>query len=255
MKSYTNVLETPKDIEIFNYINERITPGKLNAFSMSGMIGVGKTSTIQKMCEALSAQGLKVGVIYELHEDSPYSLFKEENTLDMSVDTLIKGYYSQIEFLKSDDLEIKGTALTMTLTHQAMFVANRSAKAILGINKAVRENYDVIIFDRTLYADRIFTKLNLDNGSTYMDTYHPIWLKWRNRFSSKLKEHNIKCYNIILEADTDTILKRIEKRGRAMEQNQDDYMKALHEKYVFDLKEMFIDDKLTFEIFDTSEEK
>lgn len=243
------------DKKVLNYTLKRIKPNRLNVFSVSGMIGVGKTTTIQELCKQLKSQGLKVGVMFELYEDNEFSMFKEKITSDKTTELLIKEYYDSIEFLTSDDPDVRDQALAMTLTHQSMFVANRSCKSIFAINKAIREDYDVLFFDRTLYADRIFTRLNLDKDPAFMDTYIDIWKTWRNLFKSKLKEKEIKCYNIILDADIDTVLGRIKKRGREMEQGQDNYMINLHKDYVPNLKRMFVKNKLTFEIFDVSEGK
>lgn len=243
--------------DIIKYIESVHKPLELNLLSISGMVGVGKTTLIKHLCEILSMRGFKVGVMFELHENNEYSMFQERHPNDDTTEGLLKEYYAMIPDLKSDNFWKKQRALTKTFSHQVVFLDNRVGKSIEAVEKAVEENYDYLIFDRTLFADRIFTKLNLEGHPTYMDDYKDIWNTEVNVFQSIMKEHKLKCYNIILDANFDTIAGRIKKRGREMEQGDENlkYFEDLHKNYLFDLKTMFIKAKLTFEIFDVSEKK
>jgi deoxyguanosine kinase len=83
--------------------------------------------------------------------------------------------------------------------------------------------HDVTIFDYMFAKDKIFATVNLDENE----------LALYNHLVSILEERiPVPDYVIYLQANTDVLLKRIEKRGRPFESNIDkDYLDQLNQAY------------------------
>jgi deoxyguanosine kinase len=83
--------------------------------------------------------------------------------------------------------------------------------------------HDVSIFDYMFAKDKIFASVNLDENE----------LALYNRLVSILDERvPVPDYVVYLQASTDVLLKRIEKRGRPFESNIDrDYLDQLNQAY------------------------
>lgn len=196
------------------------------------MISAGKTTLIGEMSKYLKERGNKVGVIYELWEDKEDSLFREKTTRDRIMDNFLELYYSKVGDLQSDDVMKRSNAYAITLGHQVNFLSTRAGKMIEAISIGREGNYDYLILDRTHFEDLIFTAQNLHNNQTYWMSYQPVWKAWHNNIQHAIK--GIPITNIILSVKNDTVMARIKKRNRPMEQGADleEYFKNLNKTYV-----------------------
>lgn len=212
----------------------------MKIITIGGMIGVGKTTIINHICEKLNNEGKKARVVYELWEEKVNNIQQQKATHDQVMDMLLEMYYNNIGGLESSQENEKLNAKFITLTHQIHFLSTRVTKVILAVEKAKKMNLDYLLIDRTIFEDIIFTKINLFKDPLYWETYYSMWNLWEARLSHELK--NIETYNIILEAPINTILARIKSRGRQLEQSEElkEYFTNLNENYTSEMVSYFI---------------
>lgn len=225
----------------------------MKVIAISGSVGVGKTTLIKENIKRYKNKGLKVGVVYELWEDTEDTIFKEKPMDYERVDYLLKEYYEYVKFLDSTDMEERFDALATTLDHQGKFVTYRSRKIIKALKIANEENYDVVLLDRTHMDDIIFTKLNLFNEPLFWESYEPVWNLWNNRLKIEFNKYDF--YNVVLTANNKTMLDRIVERGREMEQDNDDYFSSLNNDYANQLVSNCILNDFPFIVYDNSSDK
>lgn len=226
----------------------------MKIITIGGMIGVGKTTIINNICQKLNNSGLKAKVVYELWEEKENNIQSEKATHDNVMDMLLEMYYGSIGGLNSSNDNEKLNAKFITLTHQIHFLSTRVTKVILAIEKAKKLNLDYLLIDRTIFEDIIFTKINLFNDPLYWETYYSMWNLWEARLSHELKD--IETQNIILTAPIETILQRIKKRGRQLEQSEEleAYFTSLNENYTDEMVSYFILKRIhNYEIIQTND--
>lgn len=224
----------------------------MKIITVGGMIGVGKTTIINNICEMLNNKGKKAKVVYELWEEKTNNIQQEKATHDEVMDMLLEMYYNSIGGLDSSDENEKLNAKYITLTHQIHFLSTRVTKVILAVEKARKENLDYLLIDRTIFEDIIFTKINLFNDPLYWETYFSMWNLWEARLAHELRD--IETRNIILSAPIDTILSRIKKRGRDLEQSEElkDYFTNLNQNYTEEMIHYFILKRIAnYEVIET----
>lgn len=212
----------------------------MKIITIGGMIGVGKTTIINNICEKLNFEGKKSKVVYELWEEKENNIQQQKATHDEVMDMLLQMYYGSIGGLNSTKENEQLNAKFITLTHQIHFLSTRVTKVILAIEKAKKLNLDYLLIDRTIFEDIIFTKINLFNDPLYWETYYSMWNLWEARLSHELKD--IETQNIILTAPIETILQRIKSRGRKLEQSSEleNYFTSLNENYTEEMISYFI---------------
>lgn len=212
---------------------------KLKVVTVGGMISAGKTTLLEKLAKEDKENGIKSKIIYELYEDNrkDTSLFPERTTRDEIMDLFLKMYYDNVNLLDSENEYERTVALNVTLGHQITFLATRASKIIDSIRKAQEMELDILYLDRTIFEDLLFTATNLFNNQVWWFGYITVWNKWFNLVNSALKDCDVE--NLILEVSEETILKRIKKRGRAMEQTPEltEYFKKLNKTYGKDLSD------------------
>lgn len=213
---------------------------RLKIITVGGMIGVGKTTIINNLCEVLNNSGKPTKVVYELWENKENNIYQSKATHDEVMDMLLEMYYGSIGGLQSSNQNEVLNAKFVTLTHQIHFLTTRVTKVILAIEKAKELNLEYLLIDRTIFEDIIFTKTNLFNDPLYWETYYSMWELWEARLSHELQ--GIDTMNIILDASFETILSRIKKRGRDLEQDEEleKYFKDLNENYIKEMEHYFI---------------
>lgn len=226
----------------------------MKILTIGGMIGVGKTTIINNICEKLNANGEKARVVYELWEEKDNNIQQEKATHDEVMDMLLEMYYGNIGGLESSIENEQLNAKFITLTHQIHFLSTRVTKVILAIEKAKKLKLDYLLIDRTIFEDIIFTKINLFKDPLYWETYYSMWNLWEARLSHELK--NIETHNIILKAPIETILQRIKLRGRQLEQSEKltQYFTDLNENYTSEMISYFILKRIhNYKIIDTND--
>lgn len=103
---------------------------------------------------------------------------------------------------------------------QIYFLNNRFGM----IKKAVQQDNNVL--DRSIYEDKIFMKMNVDQGHATQDE----WKVYSNLLDNMMEEYpNFSPYKkapdlmILIKVSYDTMTKRIKKRGRKFEQVDQDH--------------------------------
>lgn len=205
----------------------------LKIIIVGGMIGVGKTTLIRNLCNQLKQENKKVSVVYELWEECSDNIFKQKNTYDKFMDTVISLYYENIDSMTTCECEKKKDFLLhKLLTHQTHFLSTRTTKVFSAINAAVEKKVDYLILDRSLYEDIVFTFLNLEKYPKLWESYYNIWQIWEANFAVILKKYETQHF--LLDAPFETILQRIQKRGRDFEQGEkvSQYFDELNQNYI-----------------------
>lgn len=203
----------------------------MQIITVGGMIGVGKTTKIDDMILADKVHGIKSKAVYELYEDKEGTIFPEKTTRDDIMTILLDMYYAHLE------CPDKMAKLMVTFMHQSNFLIMRTIKAVEAIKMAEEEGLEKLYLDRTIFEDIVFTKENLFYEPFFWENYYSNWKMAFNYMNHALKGHDVK--NIILTASTETILERIKKRGREIEQGNDEYFIKLNEKYVEEMTANF----------------
>lgn len=225
----------------------------LKIITIGGMIGVGKTSLINNISKKLTNQGKKVKVVYELWEEKEDNIQDTRATHDDVMDMLLEMYYNNIGGLSSSDENTKLNSMYITVTHQIHFLSTRVSKVVLAIEKAKKLKLDYLLIDRTIFEDIIFTKINLFHDPLFWETYYTMWNLWEARLFKEMRD--IPTRNIILTAPIETILERIKKRGRDLEQNAglEEYFTNLNENYANDMINYFILKRIrNYEVIETN---
>lgn len=89
------------------------------------------------------------------------------------------------------------------------------------IKQALKENYDIIISERSLNTDKnVFAKMLYDSGKIE-DVEYQIYLKWFEEFQKDIPEEHI----IYIETTPDTAFHRVNKRSRKGENIPLEYLK------------------------------
>ena len=162
----------------------------------AGMIGVGKTTLTKKLARHLGTQPF-----YEPVEDNP----------------VLSDYYS--------DPKRYGFSLQIYFLNKRF----RMIKAALAD--------DNNILDRSIYEDALFTEENFEEGNISAAEFE-IYLDLLDNMMNEIKEGGKKRPDLLVyaDADFDTIIARIKKRGRKYEQvdnnpEREDYYFRIWNKY------------------------
>ncbi|MFC0189238.1 deoxynucleoside kinase [Fictibacillus aquaticus] len=163
---------------------------------MAGMIGTGKTTYAEIISEALNSE-----VFYESVVDNP----------------ILPDYYENP----------KRWAFPLQI-----YFLNTRFKTI----RQARQNHDNVL-DRSLYEDLIFARLNHESEnmtSLEFETYSDLLETMMNEIDKMPKQRPDLL--IYLDSDLDTVLSRIQQRGRSYEQVDNhpellNYYETLHNKY------------------------
>jgi deoxyadenosine/deoxycytidine kinase len=92
------------------------------------------------------------------------------------------------------------------------------------LKRAIRENYDIIITERSMFTDsNVFAKMLYDDG-TIEEVNYIIYKKWFDEFLSELPEINV----IYIKADPKISHERIKKRDRTGEVIPLEYLENCH---------------------------
>jgi deoxyadenosine/deoxycytidine kinase len=163
---------------------------------MAGMIGTGKTTYAEIISEALNSE-----VFYESVVDNP----------------ILPDYYENP----------KRWAFPLQI-----YFLNTRFKTI----RKARQNHDNVL-DRSLYEDLIFARLNHESEnmtSLEFETYRDLLETMMNEIDKMPKQRPDLL--IYLDSDLETVLSRIQQRGRSYEQIENhpellNYYETLHNKY------------------------
>lgn len=91
-------------------------------------------------------------------------------------------------------------------------------------HKALKENYDIIFTERSMYTDRnIFAKMLYDSGKI-KDIEYQIYNKWFDEFSDCVKNMKI----AYIRTDAEICDQRVKKRAREGENIPLEYLQACH---------------------------
>jgi len=91
-------------------------------------------------------------------------------------------------------------------------------------NKALKENYDVIITERSLFTDKnIFAKMLYDTNKMNSVEYQ-IYIKWFDEFTESFKNMKI----VYIKTEPETCFNRIVNRNRKGENIKMSYLKNCH---------------------------
>lgn len=173
-------------------IHSKAGSGNMAVIVVSGMIGSGKSTLTE-----LVSRHLETKPFYEPVTDNP----------------VLPMYYK--------DAKRYGFLLQT-------FFLNRRFKMI---KDALRQKNNVL--DRSIYEDALFTKINFESGNIEEEEYK-VYLDLVDNMMEELAELPKKSPDLLLhvDADFDTILNRIEKRGRSFEQiTNDEEGRELHDYY------------------------
>lgn len=217
----------------------------MKIITIGGMIGVGKTTKIDDMILADKVHGIKSKAVYELYETKEGTIFPEKTTRDEIMTILLDMYYAHL------DCPDRMAKLMVTFMHQSNFLIMRTIKTIEAIKIAEEEGLEKLYLDRTIFEDIVFTKENLFHEPLFWELYHSCWKMAFNYMRQALKGHDV--VNIILTAPTEVILERIKKRGREIEQGNDQYFINLNEKYVEEMKANFTLEGWDYEVHENYE--
>lgn len=176
-----------------------IMNGEVTMIVIGGMIGIGKTTTAKTLSEAFS-----LPVFYES--------VKDNKVLPL--------------FYQADEKELLGKRYPLLL--QLSFLSSR----FQSIQKAMK--FQNAILDRSIFEDRYFAKCNQKLGrisELEMDVYESLF----QTILDSLREKKAKddALMIYLKGSFDTVMKRIQERGRSFETDDSliDYYRFLYEGY------------------------
>ncbi len=167
--------------------------------TLAGSIGSGKTVLAGILAEELGAQPL-----YEPVEDNPI------------IDDFYRGNAIAARCRAAGDLDAHNPYAFL----MQVFLLNRRFAAI----KRARESGRDTILDRSIYEDRVFMRMNYDRGNVTeveWDTYNAL-------FENMMEDLEGAPYRkspdlmILIRVSSETMLRRIRKRGRPFEQLESD---------------------------------
>ena len=198
-------------------------------FSIEGNIGSGKSLLLEKLKSRISSEsshedpyiqvgGIKKKVCFVQEPVDLWSSIKDKDGTDM----LTKYYGDQKKY---------------AFSFQMMAYISRLSL----LKKAVRENYDIIITERSMFTDcNVFAKMLYDDG-TIEEVNYIIYKKWFDEFLPELPEVNV----IYIKTDPKVSHDRIKKRDRLGEVIPIEYLKNCHDYHErwleTDKKKMIID--------------
>ena len=181
-------------------------------FSIEGNIGSGKSLLLEKLRIKLSpdsshnepyieVDGIKKRVCFVQEPVDIWTSIKDKDGTDM-----ITKYY--------------GDQKRYAFSFQMMAYISRLSL----LKKAVKENYDIIITERSMFTDsNVFAKMLYDDG-TIEDVNYIIYKKWFDEFLPELPKINV----IYIKADPKVAHDRIKKRDRSGEVIPIEYLENCH---------------------------
>ena len=192
-------------------------------FSIEGNIGSGKSTLLENFQTSLNDQsfeinGIKKRVCFVQEPVEVWNSIKDKDGNNM----LTKYYGDQKKY---------------AFSFQMMAYISRLSL----LKKAISENYDIIITERSIFTDsNVFAKMLYDNG-TIEDVEYSIYKKWFEEFLTELPEINI----IYIKTNPKIAHERIKKRERVGEVIPLEYLENCHEYHEnwldIDNKKMVID--------------
>jgi len=190
-----------------------MTTIKTIMFSIEGNIGSGKSVLLENLRINLSSYssqndafievgGIKKKVCFLQEPVDIWSSIKDKNGTDM----LAKYYADQKKYAFSFQMMAYISRLTL-------------------LKKAIKEKYDIIITERSMFTDcNVFAKMLYDEG-TIEDVNYIIYKKWFDEFLPEIPEPNV----IYIKADPKVSHERIKKRDRLGEVIPLEYLENCHE--------------------------
>jgi len=170
--------------------------------SIEGNIGTGKSTLIEKVQEYFTENypGVKIGYIPE-----PVDVWT--SVTDTNGMTILEKYY--------------GDQHKYAFTFQMMAYISRLSI----IRKALKEDTDIIIMERSIFTDcEVFAKMLYDDGKIEEIEYN-IYMKWFNEFIGDLPN----IWHIYIQADPNVSAGRVIKRGRQGEIIPLSYLEKCHD--------------------------
>jgi deoxyadenosine/deoxycytidine kinase len=196
---------------------------KMMMFSIEGNIGSGKSTLLENLQTSLDEEcfeikGVKKRICFVQEPVDIWDSIKDKDGNNM----LTKYYGDQKKY---------------AFSFQMMAYISRLSL----LKKAIRENYDIIITERSIFTDsNVFAKMLYDNG-TIEEVEYNIYKKWFDEFLTELPEINI----IYIKTNPKIAHERIKKRERIGEDIPLDYLEnchTYHENWLAnDKKKMVID--------------
>ena len=170
--------------------------------SIEGNIGTGKSTLIEKVQTYFTEKNPDVKIGYIPEPVDVWSSVTDRNGM-----TILEKYY--------------GDQHKYAFTFQMMAYISRLSI----IRKALKEDTDIIIMERSIFTDcEVFAKMLYDDGKIEEIEYN-IYMKWFNEFIGDLP--NIS--HIYIQADPSVSAGRVVKRGRQGEIIPLSYLEKCHE--------------------------
>ena len=195
------------------------TPPPTNIISIEGNIGSGKSTLVEKL-RAKYASHPRICFLQE-----PVDVW---NTIrDKQGNTMLSKFY--------------GNTKKYSFAFQMMAYISRLSL----LRKAIQENYDTIVIERSMYTDKmVFAKMLYDGGSMEEVEFR-IYNKWFEEFIGDLPPIHI----IYVRTSPETAMNRVTKRAREGEAITLEYLRDCH-KYHEDwlnAEERFYDKKIVIQ--------
>ncbi len=196
---------------------------KMMMFSIEGNIGSGKSTLLENLRTSLDEQcfeinGVKKRICFVKEPVDIWDSIKDKDGNNM----LTKYYRDQKKY---------------AFSFQMMAYISRLSL----LKQSIKENYDIIITERSMFTDKnVFAKMLYDDG-TIEEVEYNIYKKWFDEFLTELPEINI----IYIKTNPKIAHERIKKRERIGEVIPLDYLEnchTYHENWLAnDKKKMVID--------------
>jgi deoxycitidine kinase/deoxyguanosine kinase len=181
-------------------------------FSIEGNIGSGKSLLLEHLRMNLSSSSSHDDPYIEIDGNKKRVCFVQEpvdiwcSIKDKDGDNMITKYY--------------GDQKKYAFSFQMMAYISRLSL----LKKAIREKYDIIITERSMFTDcNVFAKMLYDDG-TIEDVNYIIYKKWFEEFLTELPEINV----VYIKADPKIAHERIKKRDRMGEVIPFEYLENCH---------------------------
>ena len=187
--------------DAFKCIMKKLNPKVPIYVSIEGNIGTGKSTLIDKLQKHFDSLKLskKIGYIPE-----PINIWN--SITDNNGVTILEKYYEDQE--------------KYAFPFQMMAYISR----LSGMRKAMQEDFDIIIMERSMFTDKeVFAQMLFHDGKIEIIEYN-IYKKWFNEFIGDFP----KIWHIYIQADPEVSEERVLKRRRQGEKIPLTYLEKCH---------------------------